>query len=382
MQVATPQNSSPMSLGERITSRIRSISRLFWLVVIIPTLISIIYYGLIASDVYVSESSFVVRSPQRQSVTGIGSLLQGAGFSRSQDDTYTVQDYMRSRDALAELNKKLELSKKFSSKSVDVFSRFDAFGMDASFEALYKFYQKLIGVDVDSTSSISTLKVSAYEAEDAFRINSMLLDMAERLVNQLNERGRQDMIRFATAEVQVAEQKAKNAALTLSGYRNDQTVFDPERQSTLQFQQIAKLQDDLIANKTQLTQLLSLAPDNPQIPSLKLRIKSLEQQVDLETAKVTGGKSSLSDKSAEFQRLALDREFADKQLGAALASLEQARNEATRKQLYLERIVLPNTPDKALEPKRLRGVLTTLLLGLIVMGILTILLAGVREHKD
>ena len=97
---------------------------------------------------------------------------------------------------------------------------------------------------------------------------------------------------------------------------------------------------------------------------------------------MAGGERSLSSKAAEYERLTLDRSFADKQLAVALTSLEQARNDAQRKQLYLERIVQPSLPDVAVEPRRLRGVLATLLLGLIAWGILSLLLAGVLEHHS
>jgi capsular polysaccharide transport system permease protein len=190
------------------------------------------------------------------------------------------------------------------------------------------------------------------------------------------------MIQFAAAEVEVAEKKAKAAGLVLSRYRNNNSVFDPERQSALQLQQISKLQDELIATKAQLVQVRTFTPDNPQIPSLQKRADTLQSEVSAEMAKVAGGGSSLTNKAAEYERLALERTFADKQLGAALASLEQARNDAQRKQLYLERIVQPNKPDVALEPRRVRSVLATFMLGLIIWGMLTILVAGIREHHD
>ena len=101
-----------------------------------------------------------------------------------------------------------------------------------------------------------------------------------------------------------------------------------------------------------------------------------------ETTKVTGGALSLANKAAEYQRLALEREFADKQLASALASLEQARSEAQRKQVYIERIAQPSLPDIALEPRRLRSIVATFVLGLVAWGILSMLLAGVREHQD
>ena len=156
----------------------------------------------------------------------------------------------------------------------------------------------------------------------------------------------------------------------------------PERQATVQLQQVAKLQDEIIATTTQLAQLKAFTPQNPQIAALQLRANTLRAEMSAETNKVTGGELSLANKAADFQRLALEREFADKQLASAMVSLEQARNEAQRKQVYLERIVAPSLPDKAMEPRRFRGILSTFVLGLIAWGIGSILLAGVREHKD
>ena len=37
-------------------------------------------------------------------------------------------------------------------------------------------------------------------------------------------------------------------------------------------------------------------------------------------------------------------------------------------------------PDEAAEPRRLRGIFATLVLGLVIWGILKLLVAGVREH--
>ena len=361
---------------------LKNLNGLFLLSVVLPTALAVIYFGLITSDVYISESRFVVRSPKQQTPTGLGALLQGAGFSRSEDDTHSVHDFILSRDALQKLNDKLKLDKSFSDPQIDLFSRFASFGVDENFEGLHKYYLKRVAIDTDTTSAISVLKVKVYNAEDAYRINTMLLEMSEGLINQLNERGRQDMIRFATSEVETAEKKAKAAALALSGYRNDKAVFDPERQSAIQLQLVSKIQDELIATKTQLDQVRTFTPDNPQIPSLKKRASTLQAEMDSQMAKVAGGSASLTNKAADYERLALDRTFADKQLGAALASLEQARNDAQRKQLYLERIVQPNKPDVAVEPRRMRAIFATFVLGLISWGILTILISGVREHKD
>ena len=377
----TPEKNNKLPVHGFI-ARTKNMNWPFILTVVVPTLLSVIYFGFIASDVYISESRFVVRSPERQTASPLGVLLTGSGFSSSQDDTYTVQDFMLSRDALKSLNDKLGIGKAFASKDVDIFSRFAGLDWDDSFEALHSYYQKKIDIQLDAPSSITTLTVRSFTAEDAFRINQQLLEMSEALVNQLNELGRQDMIRFASSEVRNAENKAKAAGLALSDYRNQKGVIDPESQSTIELQQIAKLQDELLAAQAQLVQLQTFTKNNPQIPSMQLRVQNLRKEIDAETRQVTGGNRSLANKAAEYQRLALEREFADKQLGSALASLEQARIEAQRKQLYLERIVQPSKPDMAMEPRRIRGVLSTLVLGLIVWGVLSLLIAGVKEHQD
>lgn len=363
-------------------SIIRSLQtqRLFWLVVVLPTLVAVVYFGFIAADVYISESRFVVRSPERQTASPLGILLKGTGFTRSQDDSFTVQDFILSRDALRVLDEKLELRAAY--KNGDIFSRFPGLDWDDSFENMHRYYQKMVGVQLDPVSSIATLTVRAFNANEAQQINRQLLEMGEALVNQLNERGRQDMIRFAANEVAEAEKKAKLAALTVARYRNEKGVIDPEKQSAIPLQQIAKLQDELIATKSQLSQLQLLTKDNPQIPVLRKRIQMLETEIDLESGRVAGGSLSLASKAAEFQHLALEKEFADKQLASALTSLEQARNEAQRQQLYLERIAKPSLPDAAMEPKRLRAILATLLLGLVAWGVLTMIVAGIREHMD
>lgn len=354
--------------------------RLFWLSVALPTLAAIVYFGFIAADIYISESRFVVRSPERQTASPLGMLLKGTGFSRSQDDSFTVQDFMLSRDALRTLDENLKVREAFNKG--DILSRFPGLDWDDSFENMHRYYQKMVGVQLDPVSSIATVTVRAFGAEEAQKINKLLLEMSEALVNQLNERGRQDMIRFAANEVALAENKAKLAALALARYRNEKGVIDPEKQSAIPLQQIAKLQEEMIATKSQLAQLQLLAKENTQIPVLKQRIQMLETEIELESARVAGGGRSLASKAAEFQRLALEKEFADKQLASALASLEQARNDAQRQQLYLERIAQPNLPDAAMEPRRLRAIFAIFVLGLIVWGVLSMLIAGIKEHQD
>lgn len=357
-------------------------NRLFVFTTAIPTLLASVYFGFYASDIYISESRFVVRSQDTQAASPLGLVFKGAGLSKTQDDVYVVHDYITSRDALAEIDRQLKIKDFYSSGEVDVFSRFSAIDWDDSFEAFYVYFKKYLDIQVDSVSSITTLTVKSFRAREALEANLHLIELAEALINKLNERSRQDVIKFATDDVALAEARVQKAGSALAAFRNEKGVIDPEKQSVVPLQQIAKLQDELIALKAQLLQVSTVAANNPQVGLLKSRIKLLEGEIDAENRKVVGGGRSLAGKAAEYSRLVLEKEFADKMLASAMSSLEHAKSEAQRKQIYLDRIAQPKMPDKAMQPFRLRSIVSTFFLGLVTWGILSMLLAGVREHYD
>ena len=76
-----------------------------------------------------------------------------------------------------------------------------------------------------------------------------------------------------------------------------------------------------------------------------------------------------------------DRED-ERQLAVALTAYQEAQAEARRKQAYVERISNPSLPDDSAYPRRLRNILATFVLGLLAWGVASMLLVGIREHKD
>lgn len=356
---------------------------LAWAAIIIPTVCSLIYFSGWAADRYTSESSFVVRSPHNQTSTGgLGALLQSAGFTRSQDDTYTVREYMGSRTALGELSKTIPVRAYYEEKG-DVFSRFNGFGFRDSAEAFYQYYKEKINIAFDPVSGISTLAVESFDAKESQQINAALLSRGEELINKLNARARKDTIDQAQQNVAVAEERVKNAAEEMAVYRTKNGIFDLKAQSEAQMGLVSKLQDELIVIQTQLDQVKAVTPENPQIPGLKAREKSLQKEIKQQMQMISGGSSnSITAQAAAYQRLFLENELAEKQLAAAIAALENAKAEAERKQLYLEVVSKPSRPDMALKPQRLYNIVATFFIGLMLYGILSLLIASVREHKN
>jgi len=383
-------NSLNPALREKLASfkqnkyvqKMAKINRLFLFAVFIPTSIAIFYFVLVASDVYISESSFVVKNPEQQnSSTSMMAMLGASSNSASPSDAYSVQQFILSRDALKKLIDQQDVKKHYSSTTVDRISRFSGLYWDDSFEAFYKYYLRKVDIQIDMLSSISTLTVRAYSAKEAYQINLNLLEQSEALVNQMNQRARDDIIRFASKDVESAEDIAKKAEIALALYRNKGKIFDPVQQSAINLQLISTLQSELIAAQIQLAQIQKFAKNNPQIPMLEKSIVALKADIESETNHVAGDGRSFSSNSSEIDRLTLERDFANTLLADALKSLEEARSKALRKELYIERIVQPNQPDIAIEPRTALDIIFVFLLSMIVWGILTLFISAVKEHR-
>lgn len=355
---------------------------LFLATVVLPTLLATIYFGLLASDVYISESRFVVRSSGKPNASPLGAILGGGGLSNASGDSYAVVDYVQSRNALADSNRDGLIRKIYSRDGISIFDRFDSPFRGDSGEHLYEYFGNKVTIEFDASTQVTTMMVKAYSPEDARLLNERLLQSSEQLINRLSERGRLDAIQSAQAQVDKARNAARNATVALAEFRNSSGVIDPEKQAEINLQMVSKLQDALIAERAQLAQLELYTPRNPQIPAIRTRIKTIQQEIAQLAGNVAGTPRSLSAAAARYQQLQFDAEFAGKQLATALAALQEAEGDARRKQIYVERIAAPNLPDYPLEPRRIRSILATLVLSLLLWGVIVTLIAGIREHRD
>ncbi|HET9396125.1 MAG TPA: hypothetical protein VFO36_08720, partial [Nitrospiraceae bacterium] len=118
---------SELHVDSKARRWLRRLNPLFLATVVVPTIAATIYFGLLASDVYVSQSQFVVRSPDKPATTGLGVLLKSVGFSNAGDEIFITHDFVKSRDALKSLNERGQVERAYGSPSVSVFDRYNAF---------------------------------------------------------------------------------------------------------------------------------------------------------------------------------------------------------------------------------------------------------------
>lgn len=353
---------------------------LFVIVVILPTLVGAVYFGLIASKRYVSEAQYIVRGVSNHQSMGLAALLTTFGISRAADDTYAIQSFMQSRDAIRQLEERLPLRAMFSRQGTDFIARFPHFWRGDSFEMLYEYFQQRVTVSQDQSTGVSSLRVEAFAPEDAQAIASALMRLGEERANRMNARAEHDTVENALAEVSRAEAKVVATQADLTAFRNHEMLIDPSQNSLAMLGTITQLKGDLAQTSIQLGETVSGSPSSPAIQSLEARATALRQGIATEQGEMAGNDKALAGKVSTYERLTLLRDLAGKSFANALTALDTARQEARRQKIYVVTIVEPNLPDEDTEPQRMRMILTFFVMSFAVFAMGWMLLAGAKEH--
>ena len=131
--------------------------------VVLPVLLSALYFFLIASDEYVSESRFVIKAPNQRSgqISSFANLIQTTGLSAGQEQADQVIDFVRSRSALQKLVAEAPVKAIYGGAGIDFRSAFPRPWEDDAFEDLYDFYRQKVGIDRDTDTGLVVLRTRA-----------------------------------------------------------------------------------------------------------------------------------------------------------------------------------------------------------------------------
>ena len=357
--------------------------RFFLLFVGLPTLIAAIYLYGIAAGQYVSEARFVVRGQQDArgaASSSLGEMLgAAAGFKQVPAEALTVRDYLESHDAIEALKERVALVELYRRPEADWLARLWSPNLPAELMELY--YHHMNKVVVDNTGGITTIQARAFRPEDARRVAEEQLRLSEAFVNKLSSRARESSVNFAEGELRRAEQRVIAAQTAITEWRQREQAVDPVSLAQINQAGFAALEKELNTARTELQEKSAfMRPDNPQIATLRNRIRALQTRIQIERDRLTTGDEALPERISVFERLAQEREFANKQLASATASLEMARMEAQRQQLFLARVVEPNLAEYPLYPRAAIFLISLFAVLSMLYGVGWLLIAGVREH--
>ena len=360
----------------------------FLLLVILPTLLAALYFYAVAAPQYVSEARFVVNSrssdanAQMSAMRGLaGAALGGFGGAAS-GEANSVRDFLTSLDAVMEADARLDLISLWRRPEADFLARL----WDTEPELLTRYYNSMVNVTLDPTTNVTTLRVRSFRPQDSLTLAEALLESAEALVNRLSERARNDTLRLAQQEIDIAERRVLESRSAMVRFREQERDLDSAGTAQAAVALRGQLEAALAQARAELTERLQfMRPDNPALQVTRNRIEALERQIVAERSRHTDtnavvDNAVLSRQLAAYERLMLERQFADQQLASATASLESARVEVQRQHLYLARIVQPNLAVYPLYPRKLTNLASIFVVLAIAYGIGWLLIVGMREH--
>jgi capsular polysaccharide transport system permease protein len=359
--------------------------------ILLPTLVAAFYYFAIAADRYVSEARFAVRSNEAQMADALG-MLTGLPASTVVSDSYIVSDYIKSREMVAELERRLPLRAIYSDPRADFLYRLDA---DAKREALVAYWERRLDVFYDSTKNTIAVQVEAFRPEHAQRLTGEIVAVVRELVNSLSSQARNDAVQFASSELARAELRVRAARQAMLDFRVAHNDFDPTATAAATLGIVAQLEGERSKLNAQLASVAGyLAAEAPQMQVLKAKLAAIEGEIARVQGQISHGDAptpaglaagdlndpALASLVGDYQGVLLDQEFAEKSYAAAQASLERARADADRTQSYLAIYMNPALADEAALPRRPLAVLVVFVFACVIWAVGALIALTVKDH--
>lgn len=356
----------------------------FAVCVVLPILIATFYYGFFASSQYVAEFRFSVQdtTPGMSTMPSSLTAVLGGGATSVANDNYLVTDYLLSRSAVEELEKRVDVIHKYAKPSIDWWSRYDA---SKPIEKFVPYWQSMVTANFDQVTGIAIATVRAFSPEDALLIANSMVTLSEELVNKLSNRSQNDAVRFAEREVVRAQDRLKEDRAKMAEFRNRSGVIDPTTSVQASNSALVQLQRSNLAQlETQLATYLrqNLQESAPVVVTLKNQIKSVKEQLAATEADVGKGVNgtALSKVVGEYEQLNLQIQFAQQMVTSTMQALDQARANAASQHLYITPYVRPSLPQSSVYPNRFMSIVTVGLIAFALWAIGLLILRSINER--
>lgn len=351
-------------------------------ITLVLSLLAAVYWLLLASDRYVSEARVIIQRSDINSgqTMDFSSLLTGVGGG-SRADQLLMRDHMLSLDMLRKLETQLQLRQHYSGQGDWLSRLWDA---EAPLEKFLPHFRTRVSVDLDEYAGVLSIKAQAYTPEMAQAIASAMVTEGEQTMNAMAHALAREQVHFLESQVATMGARAQAARMAMLAYQNTKGLVSPQATAENVAAIVNRLEAQLAELQTRRSSLLGyLQPNSANMVELDLQIGAVQKQISTEKARLTapGGKT-LNAAVEEFQRLQMEAEFAQQVYQTALTALERGRVEATRTLKKVSVLQSAGLPEFPLEPRRLYNLIVFVLTAFLLAGVLQLLSAIVRDHKD
>lgn len=376
----------PAAKRAKMKTRHYGLITAFLVVAVLPVVSAAYYLYFRAADQYASTVGFTVRSENLPNpadlLSGLGGTLTGGGGSR---DTDILYEFMRSPDLVERVNSQLDLESLYSRH----YSSDPIFGYnpDGTIEDLTNYWPRMARVYYDTSTKLIEVKILAFDPDEAKKIADAVFAESAEMINGLSDIARNDATRYASEDLETAVERLKAARQALTTFRLTNQIVDVEADiqgqmgllNTLQSQQAeALIELDLLTD--------SVREGDPRLDQAQRRLAVIAARVEEERRKfgaggVGPGGSEYATIISEFERLSVDREFAERGYAAALSTFDAAKADANRESLYLAAYAKPTRAAKPEYPQRGILLLTVTLFSFLIWVVSSLIYYSLRERR-
>ncbi|TKB46107.1 lipopolysaccharide biosynthesis protein [Thalassotalea mangrovi] len=349
-------------------------------IVLAASLMVVVYYSMLASPRYVSETQFVVKESGSNDLA-LGGLAALGGSSPSMRDALILQKFIESREMAMKLNETVDLKAHFESSQWDYFSRLNE---NSSNEEYIKYYQKRITVIHDEMSDVLLIEVQTFDEDYSLQVANQLLTISESFINDLSHKMMQQQLDYAEQEIARAHQQLSTQQTNLVKFQDDYKLYSPEVQGGALVEAINQMEMELIKEQTELKSLLVvMREDSVDVRTKKTRIESLKAQIAQEQARLTEkDQVSLNKVNRDFAEIKLKTELAADLYTSALVNMEKVRADAYGKVKHLLVIEYPALAQEQKYPRRIYSIITWFVSLLLMYGVGRMIYTIIKEHQE
>ena len=374
----------PMAGPARIRRRHRFLVLAFAALVVLPTVAAGWYLWARAADQYASSLGFTVRREEIASAVDLlGGLSNLSGASST--DTDILYEFIQSQELVRTVDERLDLRELYSRPWPE--DPIFALSPGATIEDLLAHWRRMVRISYDPGTGLIELDVLAFAPREAQEIAEAIFAESSDMINELSAIAREDAMRYAREDLEAAVERLKVAREAMTAFRSRTQIVDPAADIQSQMGLLNTLQQQLAAALIELDLLQETTqPSDPRITQAERRIAVIRARIAEERQKFGAGGQGPGGEDyatlvAEYERLAVDREFAAQAYTAALAAFDSARAEAQRQTRYLAAFVRPTLAEVPEYPRR------PMLLGLVaafaflVWAILALVYYSLRDRR-
>ena len=359
----------------------------FVVLVLVPFLLSVYYYGWVASDQYEAEARFVVRTiasgeAEESEEEGEGKSGGLINMSALTQDAYVVTSFIHSAEILRRMGESIDWGKVYSHPGIDRLSRFDP--SDGA-EPFLEYWKGKVTTFVDGPSGIDVVQVRPFDPNDARVIADAIVGESEILVNELSERARRDLVRRAAQEVNAAAARYTLSLAALNKYQNESGMLEPTASATA----IGETLTGLLAKRLEVEGRMDVLEkgnnvNSPTYRQLALARTTLNRQIEEQQARLasSGSDETLSRALVDFSRLETDKLLAEKLYEAARKNLEAVQQAALRQSAYIAPFARPLVADTPRYPKRFVTPILIFIALLVLWATTLLAFATVEDHRS